>query len=57
MQRIITFFKENIIWLGLFIMIAFLCYLFPYTGDDWAWGSTIGLDRLNSFFDNSLVNA
>lgn len=52
MQRIITFFKENIIWLGLFIMIAFLCYLFPYTGDDWAWGSTIGLDRLNSFFDN-----
>lgn len=33
-------------------MIAFLCYLFPYTGDDWAWGSTIGLDRLNSFFDN-----
>lgn len=52
MKRIITTLKENIIWIGLFIIIVFLCYLFPYTGDDWAWGSVIGLDRLNSFFDN-----
>ena len=23
---------------------------FPYSGDDWAWGSSIGLDRLSVFF-------
>lgn len=23
-----------------------------YTGDDWAWGSQIGLDRLHTWFDN-----
>lgn len=28
-----------------------LCYLFPYTGDDWAWGSAIGLKRLASWFE------
>ena len=34
------------------IQIAILCYLFPYTGDDWAWGSKIGIDRLNNWFEN-----
>lgn len=29
-----------------------LFYLFPYTGDDWAWGSQIGLDRLATWFEN-----
>lgn len=29
-----------------------LCYLFPYTHDDWAWGSIIGIRRLASWFDN-----
>lgn len=35
------------------ILLAFLivlCYTFPYTGDDWAWGSSIGIERYNSFF-------
>ncbi|WP_323100758.1 DUF6056 family protein [Intrasporangium sp. YIM S08009] len=27
-----------------------LANLFPYSGDDWAWGSQIGLDRLSTFF-------
>ena len=35
-----------------FFLIALLCWLFPYTGDDWAWGSQIGLDRLESWFAN-----
>lgn len=26
--------------------------MFPYTGDDWAWGSQLGLDRLDNWFDN-----
>ena len=29
-----------------------LFYMFPYTGDDWAWGSQLGLDRLATRFDN-----
>lgn len=35
---------------ALFFAFAFLAYLFPYTGDDWAWGSSIGLGRLKTFF-------
>lgn len=29
-----------------------LCFLFPYTWDDWAWGSEVGLRRLATWFDN-----
>lgn len=36
----------------LFIILLGLCSLFPYTGDDWAWGSSIGIERLQSWFDN-----
>ncbi len=35
-----------------FLLIALLCWMFPYTGDDWAWGSQIGIDRLNVWFYN-----
>ena len=35
---------------ALFFAFAFLAYLFPYTGDDWAWGSSIGMGRLKTFF-------
>lgn len=37
---------------GMFLFLFGLCWLFPYTGDDWAWGSQIGLDRLSNWFDN-----
>ncbi|MBO5488902.1 MAG: hypothetical protein J5972_03245 [Eubacterium sp.] len=33
-----------------FLLVAALCWLFPYSGDDWAWGSQIGIDRLNVWF-------
>lgn len=36
----------------LFTFTFLLCFLFPYTGDDWAWGSQIGIDRLSNWFDN-----
>lgn len=36
--------------IGLFICYACLAWLFPYTGDDWAWGSSVGLERLATFF-------
>lgn len=35
-----------------FVLLFFLCMLFPYTGDDWNWGSYVGLDRLAVWFDN-----
>lgn len=35
-----------------FIVFFSLSYLFIYSGDDWAWGSTIGIERLNVFFAN-----
>lgn len=43
------------IWLfyGLvFVLLFLLCLLFPYSGDDWAWGSQLGLYRLETWFDN-----
>ena len=36
--------------LAIIIFLIFLCSLFPYSGDDWAWGSSIGLERLKTFF-------
>lgn len=36
----------------IFVLLFLLCLLFPYSGDDWAWGSQIGIDRLNKWFDN-----
>lgn len=35
----------------LIILFAGLSYMFPYSGDDWAWGSSIGLQRLETFFE------
>ncbi|MBQ8227926.1 MAG: hypothetical protein IJZ88_02830 [Clostridia bacterium] len=35
-----------------FLVLIFLCLLFPYSGDDWAWGSDIGIERLENWFDN-----
>ncbi len=32
--------------------MGFMAFLFPYSGDDWAWGSEIGIERLEIFFDN-----
>ena len=44
---------SNIVYnLILIIFLLVLCYNFPYTGDDWAWGSSIGLSRLSTFFSN-----
>ena len=38
--------KTVIFGIVAFFAFALLIYLFPYSGDDWAWGSQIGLDRL-----------
>ncbi|MDD2409538.1 MAG: DUF6056 family protein [Bacilli bacterium] len=49
MKKII---KNNISYLIIITFFLFLCYLFPYTGDDWAWGSEIGIERFNTFFQD-----
>lgn len=36
----------------IFLMFVILAYFFPYSGDDWAWGSSIGINRLKSLFRN-----
>ena len=42
--------NKNKYYIALFVLLVILCYLFPYSHDDWAWGSTIGLERLYTFF-------
>lgn len=37
-----------------FFTVAFwgvFYYFLPFAGDDWAWGSSVGLDRLSNWFD------
>ena len=33
-------------WVLLFFVLCALCFLYPYTGDDWAWGSSIGIRKI-----------
>lgn len=44
--------EQWLILLGVGVFFFALGYLLPYTHDDWAWGSQIGIDRLNSLFEN-----
>lgn len=48
--------REKIIYCVLFLItlvfFGILSYLFPYLGDDWAWGSVIGIRRLEAWFQN-----
>lgn len=44
--------KESIFNVILIILLTIICYMFPYTFDDWVWGSQTGLDRLNALFSN-----
>lgn len=45
--------RKNIIYSSILLtLLIILGFLFIYTGDDWAWGSQIGLNRLNTFFKN-----
>ena len=34
------------------LFLLLLTFLFPYTGDDWTWGSKVGLELLGKWFDN-----
>lgn len=50
-KRAFYYNRQSLIFsLALFALFAVLAYLFPYSGDDWGWGSQIGLVRLESWF-------
>lgn len=51
-QRIKANLSFWVLSLLFFVFFIILTALFPYTGDDWAWGSSIGIERLMSFFKN-----
>ena len=56
MNKMKTFFSKNkneiIFYLLVFLFIVLLFSIFPYSHDDWAWGSSEGIDRLESHFNN-----
>lgn len=45
-------YKSIILIAVVFFFFFTISYLLPYTNDDWAWGSNIGIERLNNFFTN-----
>ena len=42
--------NTNYCYVVLFGIVFFLALLFPYSGDDWAWGSIYGIERLKQGF-------
>ncbi len=44
--------KEKYFYIFFFLLVLVLCYFFPYTHDDWDWGSSTGLERLENGFAN-----
>lgn len=44
--------KIIFIFIAMFIFFFGIAYMLPYTGDDWAWGGQIGIDRLHEHFRN-----
>ena len=47
-------YKRNvkyILYLFTIVFFALFYYFLPFAGDDWAWGSDIGIERLKNGFD------
>lgn len=42
--------KNLILYLFSIVFFGIFYYFLPFAGDDWAWGSSVGMERLNSFF-------
>ena len=50
-KRAFNYNRQSLVFsLALFALFAVLAYLFPYSGDDWGWGSQIGIERLEAWF-------
>ncbi len=42
--------QKLLIMLGVLLFFLILGYIFPYSGDDWYWGSSVGYARFKTFF-------
>ena len=51
-NRLSTKYKTILIYAVFAVFCLVLFYITPYTRDDWAWGSSIGLDRLSVWFED-----
>ncbi len=49
-QNIKKNWKTYLLYTFLFVFLFVLTYFFPYSNDDWAWGSKTGLERLDIWF-------
>lgn len=51
-NKFVVFVKNNLLFVCMFFVFVILCYIFPYTHDDWGWGiKEIGIEeRFNTFF-------
>ncbi|MDD4547956.1 MAG: hypothetical protein PHI05_04370, partial [Bacilli bacterium] len=45
-------FKKNKTIIAIIIFTLLLTFLFPYTGDDWMWGSEAGESLLKNWFND-----
>ena len=43
--------KKKLFYIILFIILVVICFMFPYTHDDWPWSGAEGLNRLKNLFD------
>ncbi len=54
MKKLKQYIKKNwklyLFYTFLFVFLFILTYYFPYSNDDWAWGSKTGLERLQNGF-------
>ena len=44
--------NKKLYYILLFLVSTTLAHFLIYTHDDWAWGSSVGINRLNKLFDN-----
>ena len=54
MKKIIKKIKKNwklyLFYTFIFVFLFILSYYFPYSNDDWVWGSKIGIERFENGF-------
>ena len=43
--------KKKLFYIILFVILVVICFMFPYTHDDWPWSGAEGLNRLKNLFD------
>ena len=51
-KKFLDLIKKNHYVIIMIVIFLCICYFFPYVHDDWAWGSSIGINRLNNMFKN-----